>query len=487
MVRFRTYRIGELPDIMISTRDLLAPLAALVHHDPLVAKLIFAQLYSAVRQHKLRLSDGAEEALHEGVVTLLGSERGGPAFVACLHELAISEDSLHWMPPEVVSESAKRSGNLHTGVRILEKHLLSAGADGGPPASKRARGGGASAAAMETDGVKVLLAELYGLLGEEDIVRGLVAQITQSEHTRLALAAEAAGDSEEALRLFEQVLGDENTLGSWEQELARRGRRDSLVLLGKWEQLRTETDGLMAAEEEKALALGSPLDRCGVNLAAPWVRMWALSRCKLPADGAGFGTWPADAAAPDIAPRPSRDRPKLLANGYGPMLLLDRLASGDANGARALLPPTSNAFIERWATLHPLASAARMRELRPLQLMVEVAEVVRVLEGKQARCGPTYLLARLPPDRAPAPSPPGVPGRDGRPVAAQPGAEGPLHQLGEAHAIRVAPRRRRVGRSALRPSADDPRAARGASAEPSGPRGGSGAGCAATRLRPGAR
>ena len=91
MVQYRTYRIGELPDIQISSKDILAPMVALVQQDPLVARLMFAQLYSAVRAHKMSYSASAEAHLHTGVVKLLGSERGGPAFVACLHELALSE------------------------------------------------------------------------------------------------------------------------------------------------------------------------------------------------------------------------------------------------------------------------------------------------------------------------------------------------------------------------------------------------------------
>jgi hypothetical protein len=73
-------------------------------------------------------SKSAEDQIHQGVVALLGSDRGErPAFVACLHELALSEASLDWIPPKKVFDSAIRSGNLHTGVRILEKYLLTAG------------------------------------------------------------------------------------------------------------------------------------------------------------------------------------------------------------------------------------------------------------------------------------------------------------------------------------------------------------------------
>ena len=46
--RFREYKMGELPDIMITAKDVLAPLASLLHHDPLVAKEMLVHLHSLV-------------------------------------------------------------------------------------------------------------------------------------------------------------------------------------------------------------------------------------------------------------------------------------------------------------------------------------------------------------------------------------------------------------------------------------------------------
>ena len=95
---------------------------------------------------------------------LLQSDHGGPAFVACLHELALSEAQLGWLPPPVVATSAKRSGNLHTGVRLLEKHLLTAdvtAVDGGAAGSKRARpAGGLDVAAMRPEEARVVKVRL---------------------------------------------------------------------------------------------------------------------------------------------------------------------------------------------------------------------------------------------------------------------------------------------------------------------------------------
>ena len=76
-------------------------------------------------------------------------------------------------------------------------------------------------------------------------------------------------------------------------------------------------------------------------------------------------------------PDPQRDAAVLMTDGLGAYLGLERLARNDDSGSRldagavgatsALLAPSAKAFVTQWATLHPLATAARRRELRPLQ------------------------------------------------------------------------------------------------------------------------
>jgi hypothetical protein len=59
------------------------------------------------------------------------------------------------------------------------------------------------------------------------------------------------------------------------------------------------------------------------------------------------------------------------------------------------LPP--QAFVAQWATLHPLATAARRRELRPLQMLTELGETVALLQDSskpllQKASGGSYEL-----------------------------------------------------------------------------------------------
>jgi len=277
---FRTnYRRGELPDVEISPRDMLLPLQALVHHDPLVAKLTFTQLYTTVRQ-QFSADSKAIEGLHRGVTSLLASRHGGPAFVGCLHELALSEQhELQWLPAELVAESAKASGNLHSGILILEQHLAQSGgaeggrghADGGAVEDAENSGGrkakrsrdvgstdagfaGSHEARQREMQVKAQLADLYRAIGDEDVVRGISSEMATSENVRRALAAETRGDASEALKHYEKARApkDDAMLGAmdgstgslsaasgalgalpeWEAKLIERGSLEARSLLG---------------------------------------------------------------------------------------------------------------------------------------------------------------------------------------------------------------------------------------------------------------
>ena len=139
---FRQYRAGEVPDIALCAFDFVAPLQSLAQNDPVVAKLVLVHLYERILQQRLGVGGSGVEAqtrrLHGGVAALLNSRAGGPAFVACLHELALTEEETSsWLEPADVAASAQRTGTLHTAARLLERHLLSAEPE--PRASKRAR------------------------------------------------------------------------------------------------------------------------------------------------------------------------------------------------------------------------------------------------------------------------------------------------------------------------------------------------------------
>jgi hypothetical protein len=61
VVMHRNYRIGDLPDIQIKSKDILAPLSALVNTDSTSARILFAQLFKAVIQSLPKVSNHQSE------------------------------------------------------------------------------------------------------------------------------------------------------------------------------------------------------------------------------------------------------------------------------------------------------------------------------------------------------------------------------------------------------------------------------------------
>ena len=193
---------------------------------------------------------------------------------------------------------------------------------------------------------------------------------------RDALSAEARGDSLEALRLFQRASGSLGESGSAsaseEVELAQRGRRACLLRLGRWGELRAATEALVQPG-------GDGLGTWRESAHEPWVRMLLVSRAKEGAAGQGWRSWveeraegAAGGAGEACAPHPVRDSSLLLDAGLGALLVLDRLAAGSEDGARSLLPGCVQAFVSRWAALHPRATMVRLKELEQLQLLAEV-------------------------------------------------------------------------------------------------------------------
>ncbi|CAF4574892.1 unnamed protein product [Rotaria sp. Silwood2] len=46
--KYRTYRIGELPDIQIRFSDIIIPLQALAQYDDHIARLLYSNLFTSI-------------------------------------------------------------------------------------------------------------------------------------------------------------------------------------------------------------------------------------------------------------------------------------------------------------------------------------------------------------------------------------------------------------------------------------------------------
>nr|XP_032800417.1 DNA-dependent protein kinase catalytic subunit-like [Petromyzon marinus] len=257
---YRSYRLGELPDIQIPHSAIIAPLQALAQCDAPVARMLLGSLLGGLlprRVEEAGRADAEEEEEEERRVQLyvgLNSDlqrllrdselHYAPVFVF-VQDLCCRNPDLPPLPADLVASSALASLQQASGILLLEEALLrdeaqgllrrprqphggaeepeASAAVGNAPAAKRARLDAAqhrrwrrrqwSEVAPDT-ATWIQLARLYRSVSDYDSVRGIFSgTIGTKEVTRAALGAEARGDLQEAARLYEQALSTEDWPG----------------------------------------------------------------------------------------------------------------------------------------------------------------------------------------------------------------------------------------------------------------------------------
>ncbi|XP_023688567.2 DNA-dependent protein kinase catalytic subunit isoform X1 [Paramormyrops kingsleyae] len=206
---YRSYRVGDLPDIQIQYKSIIAPLQALAQRDATLAKQLFSSLFSGILSEMQSFKTSAEkkkinEQLLEDMNNFLSkSTVYFPPFVACVQDMSYQHKDLLSVHPENVSSSCLASLQQPIGILLLEKSLIQ---DQAPhPPAKRARRD------QPPDTLRwIHLARLYRSLGDYDVVRGIFCgKIGTKPITRTALQAEAKSDYAEAVKLYNEALNTE--------------------------------------------------------------------------------------------------------------------------------------------------------------------------------------------------------------------------------------------------------------------------------------
>ncbi|XP_039235694.1 DNA-dependent protein kinase catalytic subunit isoform X2 [Pipra filicauda] len=210
---YRSYRVGDLPDIQIEYRSLIAPLQGLAQKDPTFAKQLFSSLFSGIF-HEVEKSKNSSEKnaivqklLNDFNNFLSTSLSYFPPFIACIQEMSYQHRALLELDSANVSTSCLASLQQPVGILLLE-HALMALSTAEEPPSKRMRG----RTELPPDVIRwIELAKLYRSLGDYDVLRGIFSgKIGTKEITRKALLAEARSDYAEAARCYDEALSKED-------------------------------------------------------------------------------------------------------------------------------------------------------------------------------------------------------------------------------------------------------------------------------------
>lgn len=189
----RSYRSGELPDILIKSSDIIRPLMALVRSDQVLAQHFLGNMITGILS-KVGRSTPYPFAQLRGHFEALLSTISHPPFIACLFGLIFRHEELT-IDCILVGQAALRSHNDHLGIRVLEKQI------------SEKEESGKSSYATEIRKAEAQLTKLYRSLKEVDIVLTLGAkQFPEGNLTRSALEQELRGDYMAAFRTYEQAL-----------------------------------------------------------------------------------------------------------------------------------------------------------------------------------------------------------------------------------------------------------------------------------------
>ncbi|KAJ7402013.1 hypothetical protein BTVI_90061 [Pitangus sulphuratus] len=210
---YRSYRVGDLPDIQIEYCSLIAPLQGLAQKDPTFAKQLFSSLFSGIF-HEVEKSKNPSEKntivqklLNDFNNFLSTSLSYFPPFIACIQEMSYQHRALLELDSANVSMSCLASLQQPVGILLLERALMALSPAEEPP-SKRMRG----RTELPPDMIRwIELAKLYRSLGDYDVLRGIFSgKIGTKEITQKALLAEARSDYAEAARCYDEALSKED-------------------------------------------------------------------------------------------------------------------------------------------------------------------------------------------------------------------------------------------------------------------------------------
>ncbi len=124
--KYRTYRIGELPDIQIRYSDIIIPLQALAQYDNQIARLLYASLFTSILnslEDKLSSDeyyDLIHTIQHRFDVMLSQSEIFYPSFVAALLDIVLSKPEQIQISAQYISASTISSHLESVGILTIE-------------------------------------------------------------------------------------------------------------------------------------------------------------------------------------------------------------------------------------------------------------------------------------------------------------------------------------------------------------------------------
>jgi DNA-dependent protein kinase catalytic subunit len=397
----RRYKKGELPDVRVSSKDIIEPLRDLAQKDRLFSKMLCGLLFEAVLDksyvEKLCANDPMSrrgQFLEENVgflFEMLLKTNASATFVSWL--LGIIEQ-LDWDQIErtrgqqsvigLIGDASLRSHNFHSGIRALEQLAIKANSrevHARGASSKRSR----TSERLPEEELWVQLGALYGQIGEDDTAIAISIRSTQEEKTQAAIKAEIGGEFDRARGLYQSVLSAFVSPDSSKDSVTcQKGLIKCQAKLLQWDEVRGgkkdgHFDGLAGSlleesdhsKHEYITQLRTFFQSC-MSMAGR-DEADRMERCQFVSD------WMRTAYQrhPEVK--------RLVENTQQKHLAILEISKDDFGRAEHFINQFYEKFLIDWSNYHKLANAARTLRLQELQSIVEVREFIQCYRSLQSR------------------------------------------------------------------------------------------------------
>uniref|UniRef100_A0A087Y0R2 DNA-dependent protein kinase catalytic subunit n=1 Tax=Poecilia formosa TaxID=48698 RepID=A0A087Y0R2_POEFO len=391
---YRSYRVGDFPDIQIPYSSLIAPLQALAQRDPILAKQLFSSLFAGILQemdktHTPQERGRIKEELQCNMNTFLNkSTLCFPPFIACVQDMCYQQRELQQLDPAAVSSTCLVSLQQPSGILLLEEGLLHAAEPEERPA-KRARG----RREVPPDTKKwIHLARLYRDLEDYDVVRGIFGgKVGTKSITCSALQAEANTDFAEAVKLYNEALNTED----WPDGEPTESEKDF------WE--------IAAMEAYNQLTEWKSLQYCSTvcideNSPPNLERMWSdplyqdmylqhMIRSMLKQLQLGES----DQTLLSFIDKAMRveERKKLLESHHSQELSLLYILQDDYDRAKYYTNHAMQLFMESYSSVDTLLTQSRLAVLQPVQALTEIQDFLLFIKGEVQKMSNIMQLKSL--------------------------------------------------------------------------------------------
>uniref|UniRef100_A0A8B9RNH4 DNA-dependent protein kinase catalytic subunit n=1 Tax=Astyanax mexicanus TaxID=7994 RepID=A0A8B9RNH4_ASTMX len=391
---YRSYRVGDLPDIQIQHSSLIAPLQALAQRDATLAKQLFSSLFAGVL---VEMEGSKSSREREGVLKNLLQNMNDylhksttyfPPFISCVQDMCYHNRALLDLHPASVSASCLASLQQPMGILLLEESLLHSSSVPDEPPSKRARG----KRELPPDTERwIHLAKLYRSLGDYDVVRGIFGgKIGTKPITCSALQAEAKSDYAEAVKLYNEALNIEEWMDGeptdTEKDFWETAALEAYNHLTEWKSL-------------QYCATVNIDDSTPVNLEKMWddpfyqeTYLQYMMRSMLKQLQLGERDQ-ALLSFVDAAMK-VEGRKLVMETHYSQELSLLYILQEDYDRAKYYANNCMQVFMQNYSSIDPLLNRSRLSVLQSVQALTEIQDFLHFISGEVSVCSLKRVIKR---------------------------------------------------------------------------------------------